>query len=602
MNYLLNKMSIKAKLFLISGILLVMMGLTTYYAFYSMGAISQEMESVTKHDLPLTGIVTKITEHQLEQSIQFERALRYSGLKLDDTERERKLRESVSHFDELDSQVASEIKEAGALIEAAGEKSTSDEARKEFEKIAVWLDQIESQHKDFASDVHGIFVYIQNDRIDEAVKLSERVAVKEEKLANEVEHLLDQIENFVEESGNTVLEHEKAAVSMLGFIFAVSLFVGLISTWLVVRSIIISLREGGITLRHIASGDLTKRYEVKSHDELGKMLQDMNDMADSLTDMVSEVIASSNSISVAAEEVSQGNLNLSQRTEEQASSLEETASSMEEMTSTVRQSADNAAQASKLAKDARVQAEKGGEVVGKAVTAMNGITDSSKRIAEIISVIDEIAFQTNLLALNAAVEAARAGEQGRGFAVVASEVRNLAGRSAESAKEIKNLIMESVTRVEDGSKLVSESGQTLEEIVMSVKKVTDIVTEMAAASQEQSAGIEQVNKAVMQMDEMTQQNAALVEEGAAASRSLEEQAMNLVTVMSRFKTNMSDVQKMSNQRAFASKSNTDRWTEKRSPNRPFNKDKASEKPAETFQPQTKDVSKKTGTDDDWSEF
>jgi len=601
MNYLLNKLSIKAKLFVISGILLIMLGMTTFYAFYSMGEISQEMESVTKHDLPLTGIVSKITEYQLEQSVQFERALRYSGIKEDETERQLKLKESVSHFDQLDSQVATELKDAESLIDVAVANAKNNEELKEFDKVKSWLEKIESEHKEFAGEVHEIFVHINNGHVERAVEVAEKVAAKEKQLGQEVEELLNEIEHFVEDSGNAVAAHEKTAVSTLGIIFAISLFVGLVATWLVVRSIIISLREGGITLRHIASGDLTKRYEVKSHDELGKMLEDMNNMADSLTDMVSEVIASSNSISVAAEEVSQGNLNLSQRTEEQASSLEETASSMEEMTSTVRQSADNALQASKLASEARAQAERGGEVVGKAVSAMTGITESSKKIAEIISVIDEIAFQTNLLALNAAVEAARAGEQGRGFAVVASEVRNLAGRSAESAKEIKNLIMDSVNRVEDGSKLVTESGQTLEEIVKSVKKVTDIVSEMAAASQEQSAGIEQVNKAVMQMDEMTQQNAALVEEGAAASRSLEEQAMNLVSIMSRFKTTTSTARNISpSSGATISKSWTDNATHTRKLVQSAKRDASVSKAAD--QPENNYKEKKTGTNDDWAEF
>jgi len=601
MNYLLNKLSIKAKLFVISGILLVMLGMTTFYAFYSMDAISNEMASVAKQDLPLTGIVTKITEHQLEQSVQFERAMRFSGLKLDEAERKVKLKESAQHFDELDQEVATELREAESLLQKAEASAASSDEVKEFEYVKTQLKKIESHHQEFTSGVHQIFVQIENGKMDRAAELADKAVKQGKELGAEVEELLNQIEKFVEQSSDLVLEHEKAAVSTLAFIFTASLFAGLFFTWLVVRSIIVSLREGGITLRHIASGDLTKRYEVKSNDELGRMLQDMNDMADSLTDMVSEVIASSNSISVAAEEVSQGNLNLSQRTEEQASSLEETASSMEEMTSTVKQSADNALQASKLANEARTQAEQGGEVVGKAVSAMTGITESSKKIAEIISVIDEIAFQTNLLALNAAVEAARAGEQGRGFAVVASEVRNLAGRSAESAKEIKNLIMDSVNRVEDGSKLVSESGRTLEEIVKSVKKVTDIVSEMAAASQEQSAGIEQVNKAVMQMDEMTQQNAALVEEGAAASRSLEEQAMNLVTIMSRFKTDMAASRHVSLRGgAYASKASTGSIASHRSTTQTDKKASSGTYPS--VKTGNSHSSSKTGTDDDWAEF
>jgi methyl-accepting chemotaxis protein len=248
--------------------------------------------------------------------------------------------------------------------------------------------------------------------------------------------------------------------------------------------------------------------------------------------LVQQIKMSAAEVKTGAEEISRGNLNLSQRTEHQASSLEETASSMEQMTATVRQTADNAGQANQLALAARKQAEKGGNVVGAAVKSMAGINGASKKIADIIGVIDEIAFQTNLLALNAAVEAARAGEQGRGFAVVATEVRNLAGRSATAAKEIKALIRDSVTRVEEGSKLVDESGKMLEEIQAAVKKVTDIVAEIASASREQSAGIDQVNKAVMNMDQTTQQNAALVEQAAAASQAIVEQAQALNQMIS----------------------------------------------------------------------
>jgi len=239
-------------------------------------------------------------------------------------------------------------------------------------------------------------------------------------------------------------------------------------------------------------------------------------------------------VSHGAQEISKGNANLSQRTEEQASSLEETASSMEQMTSTVRQNADNAKQANQLAMAARTQAEKGGTVVAQAVTAMAGINAASKKIAEIIGVIDEIAFQTNLLALNAAVEAARAGDQGRGFAVVATEVRSLAGRSATAAKEIKALIHDSVRRVDVGSSLVSESGATLEQIVLSVKKVADIIAEITVASREQSASIESVNRAVMQLEGLTQQNASLVEEANTASQSMAEHALGLDQSMQRY--------------------------------------------------------------------
>ncbi len=300
------------------------------------------------------------------------------------------------------------------------------------------------------------------------------------------------------------------------------------------------LKDGMDVMKSLSSGDLTKSMNGEYEGEFAVLKESINGTVTNLIDVVGNIRESSASIATASSEISQGNINLSQRTEEQASSLEETASSMEELTGTVKQNADNARQANQLAAGARDQAEKGGSVVSNAIEAMSEINTASKKIADIISVIDEIAFQTNLLALNAAVEAARAGEQGRGFAVVASEVRNLAQRSAGAAKEIKSLINDSVEKVDEGSRLVNESGQTLDEIVGAVKKVSDIIAEIAAASLEQSTGIEQVNQTVSQMDEVTQQNAALVEEAAAASESLDEQARELDQLMNYFKLSAGD--------------------------------------------------------------
>ncbi|ADP16084.1 methyl-accepting chemotaxis protein II 4 [Achromobacter xylosoxidans A8] len=307
------------------------------------------------------------------------------------------------------------------------------------------------------------------------------------------------------------------------------------------RLVVRPLVEAGQHFDKIAAGDLTSRVEVRSHNEIGQLFAALKRMQESLTRTVSVVRRGVDEITVGSREISAGNTDLSSRTEEQAASLEETAASMEELASTVKQNADNARQANQLAASASDVAERGGSAVSEVVSTMQGISASSRKISEIVSVIDGIAFQTNILALNAAVEAARAGEQGKGFAVVAGEVRSLAQRSAQAAKEIKGLIEDSVTKVGAGSQQVERAGATMQEIVASVKRVTDIMGEISAASEEQSSGIDQVNRAVSQMDEVTQQNAALVEEAAAAAGSLQEQAQRLAEAVAVFKINAGEV-------------------------------------------------------------
>ncbi|MDR6890863.1 MULTISPECIES: methyl-accepting chemotaxis protein [Variovorax] len=334
---------------------------------------------------------------------------------------------------------------------------------------------------------------------------------------------------------------DSARSLMMGFGLA-ALLAGVGGSIWLSRSIMQPLGEAIFIAETVASGDLSKEFETERGGDFGRLLRGMGEMEDTLTDVVTRIKASTDSIVVASGQITAGNHDLSSRTEQQASSLEETAASMEELTSTVKQNADNARQANQLALSASEVAVKGGSVVGQVVDTMASINASSKKIVDIIGVIDGIAFQTNILALNAAVEAARAGEQGRGFAVVASEVRSLAQRSAAAAKEIKGLIDDSVGKVDVGSALVSEAGKTMEEIVSGVRRVTDIIGEITAASHEQAQGIEQVNQAIAQMDQVTQQNAALVEEAAAAAQSLQEQAGNLSQVVATFKLDDEDEQ------------------------------------------------------------
>ena len=306
-------------------------------------------------------------------------------------------------------------------------------------------------------------------------------------------------------------------------------------SFFITRSVTRPLQEALRIANTVAAGDLTARIESHGNDETGQLLQALKAMNASLVNVVSEVRSGTDTISTASSQIAAGNLDLSARTEQQASSLEETASSMEELTSTVKQNSENARQANVLASSASEVAVRGGAVVAQVVDTMGSINASARRIVDIIGVIDGIAFQTNILALNAAVEAARAGEQGRGFAVVASEVRNLAQRSAAAAKEIKVLIDDSVSQVDAGSKLVNQAGDTMQEIVVSVQRVTDIMEEISSASREQTTGIEQVNQAITEMDQVTQQNASLVEEAAAASQAMQEQAVQLARAVSVFR-------------------------------------------------------------------
>ena len=328
------------------------------------------------------------------------------------------------------------------------------------------------------------------------------------------------------------------AVSAGGVIAALLVF----ATYVFLRRRVLQpLKEAGHHFDRIAGGDLTARVDVRNTNEIGQLFAALKRMQESLTRTVATVRRGVDEINVGSHEIAAGNTDLSSRTEQQAASLEETAASMEELASTVKQNADNARQANQLAASASDVAERGGSAVSEVVNTMHDISASSRKISEIVSVIDGIAFQTNILALNAAVEAARAGEQGKGFAVVAGEVRSLAQRSAQAAKEIKGLIEDSVTKVGAGSQQVERAGATMQEIVASVKRVTDIMGEISAASEEQSGGIDQVNRAVSQMDEVTQQNAALVEEAAAAAGSLQEQAERLVQAVAVFKINAGEV-------------------------------------------------------------
>ncbi len=402
--------------------------------------------------------------------------------------------------------------------------------------------EIEDARKAWAGVRNEIVDLKKNGKGEEALNiLSEKFAPASKLYQSKVEELLQSQRDQVNSFAKKIDDNFEASRNLLIALGAVSLVFTVLLAWTLSSSITKPLTQANALATQVAAGDLTVRIEASGKDEISTLLQSLHAMQASLVEVVSKVRVGSEGVATASSEIAQGNHDLSARTESQASALEETAASMEELSSTVNQNADSARQANQLAINASTVAVQGGEVVGQVVETMKGINDSSRKISDIISVIDGIAFQTNILALNAAVEAARAGEQGRGFAVVASEVRSLAGRSADAAKEIKSLISASVERVEHGTSLVDRAGTTMAEVVSSIRRVTDIMGEISSASNEQAAGVSQVGEAVSQMDQVTQQNAALVEQMAAAASSLKSQAQDLVQVVATFKLSANDI-------------------------------------------------------------
>jgi methyl-accepting chemotaxis protein len=433
---------------------------------------------------------------------------------------------SLAAYFEQEAKASSLV--SGELQKKIGELIEGDDEKALFDKIAA-------SRKIYLSSRDQVAKLKAAGELDQANDVFEKTFKPgSTSYIEQVRELLKMQRGKIDGIARHIDEVAATSRSLLIMLAALVLAFGAVFAWLLTTGITQPLHKAVDAARRVASGDLTSQIDTGAKDETGQLLQALNDMNQSLLKIVLEVRNGTDSIAISSSEIAAGNQDLSSRTEEQAASLEETASSMEQLTSTVKQNADNARQANQLADAAAAVAVKGGSVVSEVVGTMESINESSRKIVDIISVIDSIAFQTNILALNAAVEAARAGEQGRGFAVVASEVRNLAQRSAAAAKEIKSLIGDSVEKVNQGSKLVGEAGSTMDEIVASVQRVTDIISEISAASAEQSTGIDEVYKAIGQMDQVTQQNAALVEEAAAAADSMQQQSQSLAQVVSVF--------------------------------------------------------------------
>jgi methyl-accepting chemotaxis protein len=516
----LANMKVGVRLGLGFALVLVLLVMVTVVGILRMAQIQNRLD----HVVSVNNVVTRLVIDMRNNVSERVTSLRTLTLMTDPSDMEPELKRFKDQTDKYD-----------ALQQKLADKFAAEASSDEKSLLAQVKD---AENQMMPAVAKASQLYLANNAMD-----ATRVMVKEIRPAQKKwMDALDQLGALEDKlNSQTQAEAESAFASARNFmlvLLALAVGMGVAAATVITRGLLKQLGgEPGYTstiATSIAHGDLSIAIDTKSSDR-GSLLSEMKQMRNSLVDIVSQVRRGTHTITTASREIAAGNVDLSSRTEMQASSLEKTASAMEELTSTVKQNADNAREANHLAATASDVARKGGEVVSQVVGTMGEINSSASKIADIIGVIDGIAFQTNILALNAAVEAARAGEQGRGFAVVASEVRNLAQRSAAAAKEIKTLIGDSVEKIGRGSKLVGQAGETMEEVVASVKRVTDIMSDIASASAEQSAGIEQVNLSIIEMDGMTQQNAALVEEAAAAFQSLQDQAAELQRVVSIFK-------------------------------------------------------------------
>ena len=509
----LSHIKIGPRLALAFGTMLVFIVLLATSGWYSLSSIKARIDVVTQENF-----VKIKSANDMRQALGTVAESVRNSLLFEDAQYRERQTQQIKTAREL----------TNVSLDTLGKLVRSNEAKKMYADILVLRDQIRPL-------MSNVITLVGSGKTEEAkVFLRDSVQGPQDAWQKALTELVELLESQNREAVAQMHEEYQRSIAIaLGSVLA-ALLAGAGLAWSITRSIVRPMRQAVMVAQAVAGGDLTSRIEVVSRDETGELMQALKDMNDALRRIVGQVRTGTDAIATASSEIASGNLDLSARTEQQAGSLEDTASSMEEMTSTTKQNADNARQASVLAASASQVAQKGGAVVAQVVDTMGDINTASRKIVDIISVIDGIAFQTNILALNAAVEAARAGEQGRGFAVVASEVRNLAQRSAAAAKEIKVLIGDSVEKVDFGSKLVGQAGSTMNEIVDSVQRVTDIMSEISCASTEQGSGIEQINLAIGQMDTVTQQNAALVEQAAAAAQSLQEQSAKLAQVVSVF--------------------------------------------------------------------
>ncbi len=505
------------------GAVLVLLAIVAAISYRDLTALKHEVDVLITEKFAKTEIANDVI---LNNNL-IARAMRNSVL----VKKQSEVSDELDRIANSTKVIKADLDKLESMVDSEAEKASFkkvQEARASYSKAKEhFLDLISGGKRDEAVD------YLKRDVAIDYL-LSDVRPLQDAYIATVSDMIAYQTASM-EETGKQADAGVKSAITQIIVLAIIAVLAGVSVGFVITRSITGPLQKAVKVADAVAKGDLTSHIEAHSNDEAGQLLAALKRMNDNLAVIVNEVRGTTDSIRTASQEIAAGNTDLSQRTEDQASSLEQTASSMEQLSATVKQNAQNARQANQMASNASDVAARGGQMVNEAVETMASISASSKKIVDIIGVIEGIAFQTNILALNAAVEAARAGEQGRGFAVVAAEVRNLAQRAAAAAKEIKTLINDSVDKVETGAKQVNLAGGTMNEVVSAVKQVTDIMSEIAAASNEQSAGIEQVNQAITQMDNVTQQNAALVEEAAAAAESMQEQAASLSEAVSIFK-------------------------------------------------------------------
>jgi len=569
------RLKLSHQLFGAFAVLLVVSGLIGAAAMVGLTRVHHAADDLVSNWLPAAGELSKA---------------RVSLLAVREFESKHARSTDVSYFSEYEEKMAEQSKAVDAALATFDKLAIGDEERKHLDAVRKgWAEYQQAKTKVIA--------------LGRAKKHADAADISDGLGATAFDNNVGALDTLTEKAfaaGSAAGQHASKVYSQTRIavlaLLSCALLLGLGMAVLIPRQVQRQLggepRDAALAVQAVSTGDLCTPITVVAGGDASLMGR-IRAMQGSLSEVVHAVRQNAQSVASGSEQIAGGNQDLSQRTEEQASALEETAASMEQLGATVRQNADNARQANQLALSASSVAIQGGDVVGQVVQTMKGINDSSKKIADIISVIDGIAFQTNILALNAAVEAARAGEQGRGFAVVASEVRSLAGRSADAAKEIKALINASVERVEQGTALVDQAGATMTEVVTSIRRVTDIMGEISAASSEQSAGVAQIGEAITQMDQATQQNAALVEESAAAAESLKGQAQQLVTAVAVFKLAQDDMASASAPVAVR--------TERRGPDRAKNVTRprfGARAPA----PSTEAVAAKNGTDGEWASF